>query len=128
MLIVLASDLAFKEKTREKTHAWLHRVETTLVDVGTDTSAPLPNWQYLKDLVDSKLPQFWSTLTVEEMIHDLKTARHVPLQEGRGTMPADMLVPLFPGADDPEVPVDTLIEIPKRWEPSPCRRLAASWE
>ena len=38
-------------------------------------------------------------------------------------MPADILVPLIPGADHPEVPVDTLITIPKLWEPPPCRVL-----
>ena len=36
-----AFDMTFKEKTRDKTHAWLNRVETTLVDVSTDTSAQL---------------------------------------------------------------------------------------
>ena len=121
-----AFDMRFNEKTRNKTHAWLNRVETALVDVSTDTSAPLPNFQYLKDLVDSKLPQFWSTLTVEQMIYDLKNARDVadPAVRGAiGTMPVDVLVPLFPGADHPEVPVDTLIEIPKRWEPTPCKVL-----
>ena len=69
------------------------------------------------------LPQFLSTLTVDEMIHDLKTVRQVPLQDERGMMPADILVPLFPGADHPEVPVDTLITIPNLWEPPPCRVL-----
>ena len=80
----------------------------------------------MKDLVDSKLPQFWSTLTVEQMIYDLKNARDVadPAVRGAiGTMPVDVMVPLFPGADLPEVPVDTLIEIPKLWEPTPCKVL-----
>ena len=38
-------------------------------------------------------------------------------------MPPDLLVPLFPGVDHPEVPADTLIRIPTRWEPSHCRVL-----
>ena len=118
-------DLTFKQDIRAEAHSWLNRVETSLVDVSTSTSNQLPDLQYLRDLVDSKLPQFGSTLTIDEMIFDFKNVGnvHLPKQETRGTMPPDVLVPLFPGADHPEVPADTLIRIPKRWEPPPCRVL-----
>ena len=102
-------------------------METSLVDVNTDASKQLPDLQHLRDLVDSKLPQFCSRLTIDEMIFNIKNSGSAPLpdEETRGMMPPDVLVPLFPGADHPEVPVDTLIRIPHRWEPSPCPILCA---
>ena len=60
-------------------------------------------------------------INVDAVLADLRRCQHQHQQQA--THPANMqmlddqLLQLFPGADHPELPADSLIEIPERWVP-----------
>ena len=75
----------------------------------------------LKDVIAGKVSMYQTGPQLDRIIDDLVRASsadvYLPTAVENQLAP-DTLAQYFAGADHPEAPVDTLISIPKRWEPT----------
>ena len=122
-----STPLGFSDKEKQKKLAWLDKLEILLADASGQADARRGDMEYLRLLINGMLPCFTDGPTIQTIINDLRTVGSSTVETSavgvtRSTLPADALV-MFPGADQPDMPVNTLIRIPNRWEPPPCKLL-----
>ena len=112
---------AFGVEAARSKLAWLDKFESMIADTPGALNKHRPALKHLRAVVAGKLPEFTRGVSINELIDDLKmassgqsVARDV---QAKHDFPPDVLAQYFPSADHPPMPADTLINIPRRWEP-----------
>ena len=100
---------------------WLDKFESMIADTPGALDKHRPALRHLRDVVDGSLPEFTRGVSINELINDLKMASTgqsvAEAVQAQHDFPADVLAQYFPSADHRPMPADTLINIPRRWEP-----------
>ena len=96
--------------------AWVDKLEGVL----NDADLHKQNMEYLRRVIRREEASFTDGPTIDTLINDLKSVSSgapVVCLPCENKLPHDILAQYCPGADNPESPVDTLVTIPRRWEP-----------
>ena len=112
---------AFGVEAARSKLAWLDKFESMIADTPGALDKHRPALRHLRDVIAGTLPEFTSGVSINELIDDLKmasTGQSVAQGvQAKHDFPADVLAQYFPSADHPPMPADTLINIPRRWDP-----------
>ena len=110
----------YSDKDQRGKITWLEKFEAQLHDASGIPDHLRADIRHLKDVIAGKVSMYQTGPPLDSIIDDLVRASsgevYLPVVVADQLAP-DMLAQYFAGADHPEVPVDTLISVPKRWEP-----------
>ena len=110
----------FSDADKRSKFAWLDKFESVVAD-GPDTVGKChKDVAYLKTMIEGNAATFTDGPTVDQSIFDLKHAAGGSVSAAvpaNAEYPHDVLAQYFISADHPEMPVNTLISVPRRWEP-----------
>ena len=99
---------------------WLEKFEAHMHDASGLPDHVRADIRHLKDVIAGKVSMYQTGPPLDSIIDDLVRASsgevYLPVVVADQLAP-DTLAQYFAGADHPEAPVDTLISVPKRWEP-----------
>ena len=99
---------------------WLEKFEAQMHDASGTADHVRADIRHLKDVIAGKMSMYQTGPPLDGIINDLVRASsgdvYLPMVVADELAPG-MLAQYFAGADHPEAPVDTLISVPKRWEP-----------
>ena len=110
----------YSEKDKRGKMRWLEKFEAQMLDASGVTDHVRADIQHLRDDIAGKVSIYQTGPQLHGIIDDLVRAssgdvyRPVVVAD---QLPPDTLAQYFVGADHPEAPANTLIPVPKRWEP-----------
>ena len=110
----------YSDKDQRGKITWLEKFEAQLHDASGIPDHLRADIRHLKDVIAGKVSMYQTGPPLDSIIDDLVRASsgevYLPVVVADQLAP-DMLAQYFAGADHPEAPADTLISVPKRWEP-----------
>ena len=110
----------YSDKDQRGKITWLEKFEAQLHDASGIPDHVRADIRHLKDVIAGKVSMYQTGPPLDGIIDDLVRASSGDVYRPMvvaDQLPPDTLAQYFAGADHPEAPVDTLISVPKRWEP-----------
>jgi hypothetical protein len=104
--------------------AWVDKFEHALADAHNSAAQRKSALQWMRRVLTYQETQYFTGPSLADIIDDLHrvaTGTAVPPRDSSpfGEYPADLFAQVFPGADQPPMPVETLVSVAGVWEPQP---------
>ena len=111
---------AFSEADQRSKVTWLEKFEAQMGDASGISDRLRADIRHLREIIAGNVSKYQTGPSLQDIIDDLVGASRGDVYRPvvvADQLPPDMLAQYYASADHPEVPVDPLLSIPRRWEP-----------